>query len=100
MAALEAAEDRAAGAAEEDDVAMGVDHETQALVRLEAQEEGDGRVAEDMDVRQVEGEGAAGSVGGGDAEGEAAEGRGHVVAECVAGGGGLERGRCDLGLAA
>ena len=100
MAALDVAEDGAAGATEEDCVAGGVDDRVGALVRVEAEEEGNGGVAEDVDVGEVKEEGAAGSVGGGDAQGELSDGGRDVVAEGVAGGGGFEGVSGDLWVTA
>ena len=67
MAALDVAEDWAAGVTEMDGVAGVVHDHVEALVRKGAEEEGDGGVAEDLDVGEVKGEGAAGRVGSGEA---------------------------------
>jgi len=89
VAAFHVAQDGAAGAAKQDCVAGGVDDHVESLVCLEAEGQGDGGVAEVVDVQEFKGEGATGRVGGGDAEVQAAEGGGHVVAEGIASVGGL-----------
>ena len=69
-------------------------------MRTYAEKEGDGGVAEDVHVGEVKREGAAGCVGGGDAQGEAAEGGWDVVPEGVARGGGFQGGSGDFGVTA
>jgi len=69
VAALDVAEDWAAGATKMDGFAGVVHDHVEALVREGAEEEGDGGVAEDVDVREVEREGAAGRGGSGEAQG-------------------------------
>jgi len=98
--ALDVAEARAAGAAEETGVSGGVYDHVEALVGVEAEEDVHGGVVEDSDVGVVDGKGAAGRVGSCDAEGEAADGGRDVVAESVAGGGGFEGGGGHLGVTA
>jgi len=94
-------QDRNAGECGEGVVgAAGVSDHVEALVAVEAKEEGDDGVAEDVQVGEVEGEGSAECVGSREAEGQAADGRRDVVAESVAGGGGLEGRGCDLGVTA
>ena len=63
MAALDEAKDGAAAAAENYYTACGVDDHVEALVGVDAEKEGDGGVAEDVDIGEVEEDGAAGRVG-------------------------------------
>jgi len=99
VAALDVAEYRAAGATEEGCAACGVDVYIEDFLRVEAKKEGDSGVAEDMHVEKVTGEGAAGSVGGGDAQGEVSDKGWDVVSEEVACGGGFEGGGGDWWVA-
>jgi len=99
-AADDGAENRAEGGAEEDGVGSGVHDEAEASVGSEAEEEGNGGVAEDVHVGQFEGQGGAGRAGGRDAEADARDGGGDVVAHGEAGSGGQEGGGGQLGVTA
>jgi len=92
--------DGCGGGADEDGVASRVDDEVEALVGVEADQEGDGVVAEDVYVGEVEVEGGARGGACVDAEPEAAEGGGGVVSESVACGGGAHGAGGGLGVAA
>jgi len=97
---LDGAADGRGGGADENGVAGRVDDEVEALVGVEADQEGDGVVAEDVDVRKVEVEGGARGGACVDVEPEAAEGGGGVVAESVVGGEGAHGAGGGLGVAA